>query len=92
MTDLQEASWDFYDVEDEPITISKITFDILLKEEDPANLIALYSFYYYTVKFNRTIPTINHVIKNLKWTRGRIRKTRKSLIELGLIKNKGVCI
>lgn len=38
-------------IENNLVTLSKRTFDIFLKQENAADLIALYTFYYYTAKW-----------------------------------------
>lgn len=79
-----------YDQNEEPITISKVTMDILLREENPAYLIALYSFLYYTAKWQRTNKpkaTISYICKALNWGEKRVMQTKKRLVELNLIQN-----
>ena len=77
-----------YDEEMEPIVISKPTLDIFIKSPNTANLIALYAFYYYTAKWQKTNQpkcTTEYAARGLKWTADKIRKTKKELISLGLI-------
>ena len=79
-----------YDINQEPIVISKITSDIFLKQEHPADLMALYWFYYYTAKWQGTDKaraTTSYAAKGLKWSEDRIRRTKKILIQLGLIED-----
>lgn len=79
-----------YDINQEPIVISKITSDIFLKQEHPADLMALYWFYYYTAKWQKTDKakaTTSYTAKGLKWSEDRIRRTKKILIQLGLIED-----
>lgn len=79
-----------YDINQEPIVISKITSDIFLKQEHPADLMALYWFYYYTAKWQKTDKakaTTSYAAKGLKWSEDRIRRTKKILIQLGLIED-----
>lgn len=79
-----------YDVQEEPIVISKITMDILLKQKKPSDLIALYLFYYYTAKWQKTNTiksTTLYTAKGLKWGEDRIRKNKKQLIDLELIED-----
>lgn len=77
-----------YDSGNEPLVTSKVTFDILLKEDSPADLIALYHFYYYTAKWQKTMrvkATTLYVAKGLKWTKKRVQKNKKILESLGFI-------
>lgn len=79
-----------YDINSEPIVLSKVTSDILLKQEKPADVLALYVFYYITAKWQNQKNarcTTEYAANGLKWTGTRIRKTKKILIELGLIEN-----
>ena len=43
-----------YDVENEPIILPKPVLDKFFKQDKPGDLIALYSFYYYTAKWQKT--------------------------------------
>jgi hypothetical protein len=77
-----------YRIRQEPIVISNITTDILLKEERPADLMALYWFYYYIAKWPRNDKfhvTSKLIMDSLKWSAIRVRKTKKELIRLGLL-------
>ena len=79
-----------YDVNQEPLVTSKATFDIFLKQENPSELIALYHFYYYTAKWqktNKVKATTAYVANGLKWSQDRVRRTKKTLIELGFIED-----
>jgi hypothetical protein len=79
-----------YAVNDEPLITSKITFDILLKQENPSDLIALYHFYYYTAKWqntNRARATTSYTANGLKWSEPRVRKNKKVLLMLGFIED-----
>ena len=80
-----------YDKPQEPIVVSKITSDILLKQEKPAELMALYWFYYYTAKWqgtNQPKVTTSYVAEGLKWGKDKIIKAKKQLIDLNLIEDK----
>jgi hypothetical protein len=64
--------------------------DLLLESEHPSDLIALYMFYYYTAKWQKTNQikaTESYVRVALKWGEDRFRRSKKLLVELGLIKN-----
>ena len=77
-----------YNEHDEPIVLSKALLDILLKEEDASNLIALYCFYYYTAKWQKTNQpkaTIQFVANGLKWGCTKVRMHKQTLKNLGLI-------
>lgn len=77
-----------YDRNQEPIILSKILLDKLLKQDNPSDLIALYSFYYYTAKWQKTNQpkaTDNYCMNGLKIGYDRFRKAKNKLLELGLI-------
>ena len=79
-----------YDRNEEPVVISKHTLDVLLKQDKPGDLIALYTFYYYTAKWQRTNQTrctTGYVAKGLGWTEERVRARKKVLVGLGLIQD-----
>lgn len=79
-----------YNQEEEPIVLSKPLLDLLLKQTKPADLIALYSFYYYTAKWQRTNcpkATNSYIGTALKWSEEKVLKNKKTLIELKLIEN-----
>lgn len=78
------------DVADSLIIFNKITFDRLLKTETPADNIALYTFYYYTAKWQKTNQpkcTIAYVANGLKWSESRVRKAKKELSDIGLVED-----
>lgn len=79
------------DIEFRPVIIPKATYDLLLKQNEPLGLIALYNFYYYTAvwqKTNQPKAVTSYAAKGLKISSERIRRYKKTLIKLGLIKNK----
>lgn len=79
-----------YDIEQEPIVLSKPLFDLLLKQEKAGDLIALYTFYYYTAKWQKTDKiraTVGYVAKGLDWGVDRVRRSRVVLKNLGLIED-----
>ena len=79
-----------YDINNEPLVISKSIIDILLEEENPGELIALYTFYYYTAKWQKTNQpkaTTSYAATGLKLSIPKIRKNKKILIQLNLIEN-----
>jgi hypothetical protein len=70
------------------IVLTKQTLDIFLKHEKPSELIALYVFYYYTAKWQKTNIikcTTGYASKGLRWKRDKVIKNKKELIKLGLI-------
>lgn len=80
-----------YEISQEPLITSKVTFDIFLEQENPADLIALYHFYYYTAKWQRSTSckaTTAYVAAGLHWSEPKVRKTKKILIDLGFIEDK----
>gem|GEM_PF-2797081 len=79
-----------YNRNNEPLVTSKITFDIFLKQENPAELIALYHFYYYTSKWQQTTTvkaTTNYISSGLHWTTKKVIRIKKKLVELGFIED-----
>lgn len=75
-------------IENELIIVTKATLDKFLKEENPADLIALYIFFYYTAKWQKTNivkATSVYVKTGLSWGVDRLNKAQNKLIELGLI-------
>jgi hypothetical protein len=79
-----------YDIEEEPILLSKPVFDLFLREENSNDLIALYSFYYYVAKWQKTQQpkcTIDYAAKKLKMSEKVVRKTKHKLMALGLIED-----
>ena len=78
------------DIDQEPAVISKQLSDLILAQDKPADLIALYWFYYYTAKWQGTSQpkAVNkYVAKGLKWTEEKVSKRKRNLIDLGLIEN-----
>lgn len=77
-------------IENQLVILTKQTLDIFLKQENPADLIALYTFYYYTAKWQSTNQikcTTQYVANGLHWSEGKVRKVKKQLIEFGLIED-----
>lgn len=69
---------------------TKQTFNLFLKQEHSSDLIALYDFYYYTAKWQKTNQpkaTIHYVMKGLKWGEQKVRNRKQQLVKLGLIKD-----
>lgn len=75
-------------IENELIIIPKATLDIFLKQSNPSELMALYTFYYYTAKWqgtNQPKCTTEYASKGLHWTRNKVVKVKKQLIDFGII-------
>lgn len=76
------------DIADELLILNKYTIDTLFKLDNCTDCIALYVFYYKTAKWQKT-NTIKandtYVKKSLKWGEDKIRRTKKTLKENGLI-------
>jgi len=80
-----------YNIDQEPIVLSKPLIDLILKQKNPADLIALYTFYYYTAKWqktNKVRATVGYVAKGLKWGVDKTRDRRNQLKAIGLIEDK----
>ncbi|MDD6990139.1 hypothetical protein [Ruminococcus sp.] len=78
------------DIADSLIIFNKITFDRILKSETPSDSIALYTFYYYTAKWqgtNQPKCTTAYVANGLKWSESRVRKAKKELLDIGLVED-----
>ncbi len=76
------------DIEHRPVIIFKGTYDLLLKQDEPLGLIALYNFYYYTAvwqKTNQPKATTSYAAYGLKISKTRIRRYKAKLMALGLI-------
>lgn len=77
-------------IENELIILTKQTLDKFLSAENPADLIALYTFYYYTAKWqmtNELKATTTYTADGLKWGKDKVRKVKKQLVEYGLIED-----
>ncbi len=77
-------------VEDNILIISKQTMDLLLKQVDPGRCIALYTFYYYTAKWQKTNQikaSVEYVSRGLHWDKDTVRKFKKILIGLNLVED-----
>lgn len=78
-----------YNRQQEPAIISKALSDLILSQPNPAELIALYWFYYYTAKWQQTNQpkaTNTYAGKGLRWSAVKVGKIAKQLEALGLIK------
>ena len=93
MIDNTEGSKNMNDIElndiaDDMLILNKITVDRLFQLENCADCIALYVFYYKTAKWQKT-NTVKandqYVKKSLKWGISKIKKTKQTLKEHGLI-------
>lgn len=85
---VKRSSSIIYEIQDEPIVIHKSLFDLLLKHKNFAELYALYSFYYYTAKWQKTnIPkaTNSYVAKGIGWGIEKVQKYKTQLVKIGLI-------
>lgn len=83
-----DGEMEMIDIANHLVVIPKAVFDIFLKRSDPADLIALYVFYYYTAKWqktNRIRATTGYCATGLHWGEERVRKAKKQLIELDLV-------
>lgn len=77
-------------IEDSLVIMTKSTMDAFLATDCFAELVGLYSFYYYTAKWQKTNQpkcTTEYVANGLHWTVPKVRKFKKKLIDLGLIED-----
>lgn len=75
-------------IENELVILTKQTLDIFLKQKNPADCIALYVFYYYTAKWQKTNQpkaTDGYCKRGLSFGAKRLIDTKKVLTDLGLI-------
>lgn len=83
-----ETTLKLTDIADDLLILNKYTIDTLFKLDNCAECIALYVFYYKTAKWQKT-DTVKandeYVKKSLKWGIDKIRKTKATLKENGLI-------
>lgn len=76
------------DIADDLLILNKHTIDTLFTLDNCADCIALYVFYYKTAKWQKTDTikaTDEYIKKSLKWGYDKIRKTKSTLKESGLI-------
>ena len=76
------------DISDNLLILHKATIDKLFHLENSADCIALYVFYYKTAKWQKTnvVKASDEYVKQcLKWGNDKIRKTKQTLKENGLI-------
>ena len=79
-----------YDAGAEPIVLSRALVDTLLDTGCYPDLMALYVFYYYTAKWQRTNQpkcTNSYVAKGIGWSKRKVMKLKGDLIALGLLEN-----
>lgn len=77
-------------IENELVILTKQTLDIFLRQKNPSELISLYTFYYYTAKWQHTNSpkcTTEYVAKRLHWCKDKVIRVKKQLLEFGLIEN-----
>lgn len=83
-----------YGAEEEPIVLSKALLDILFKEKNGSDAIALYCFYYATAKWQRTNQpkaTTEYTAEGLNWSLNKVRKVKDTLRNLHLIEDIRTC-
>lgn len=79
-----------YNVQEEPIVLSKSIMDLLLQHKNYRDLLALYAFYYYTAKWQQTNQprvTTEYAMVGTKLSYRCFRDAKKQLIELKLIED-----
>lgn len=75
-------------LENQLVILSKQTIDKFLEYKNASDLIGLYTFYYYTAKWQKTNQpkcTLKYICKGLSWGKDKVIKTRKILEKIGLI-------
>lgn len=79
-----------YDGSQEPIVLSKIVIDLLMSQQAFPELLALYTFYYYTAKWqhtNKPKASVRFTAKALHWDPHKVIKLKKQLKHLGLVED-----
>jgi hypothetical protein len=79
-----------YSVEDEPIVLSKQLIETLKNEKRFSDLLALYTFYYYTAKWQGTSQphaTAAFIAEGMGWGIDKVQVVKARLLELGMISN-----
>ena len=77
-------------IEDSLVIMTKSTIDAFLATDCFSELVGLYSFYYYTAKWQKTNQpkcTTDYVAKGIGWNVAKVRKYKQKLIDLGLIED-----
>lgn len=85
---VQESPMQFGGIEQELVILTKHTIDIFLRTKHFGELTSLYTFYYYTAKWQKTNQikcTTSFVSKGIGWDRKKVIKYKKMLCEFGLI-------
>lgn len=89
-----------YKIEEEPVVISKLTTDLILKTSNPSDNMGLYWFLYQTAKWKNKFTyraTTTYIRTGLNWSKERVTNAKKELLKLELIemihvRNKGVFV
>lgn len=90
MKRINKSSLPHYNIEEEPLTLSKPLMDLLLYQNRYTDLLALYTFYYYTAKWqgtNQPYATTAYVAHGIGWGVDKVITIKKMLVELKLIEN-----
>lgn len=77
-------------IEEQLVILTKETIDRFLSSDNPADIMALYTFYYYSAKWQETNQpkcTTSYAASGLKWSEAKVRKTKKQLVDMGLIED-----
>lgn len=78
------------DISEHLLILNKTTIDKLFRTENPADVVSLYIFYYYTAKWQQTNQpkcTTYYTANALQWSETKTRKIKNQLLELGLIED-----
>jgi len=77
-------------IENELVILSKQTIDLFLKQKNATDCIALYIFYYYTAKWQKTNQikcSSKYVAKGLKKSKEWVIRIKKILMDLNLVED-----
>jgi hypothetical protein len=89
-TKLTNTTYFKIDTQQEPVVLSKHLMDLLLQSDHGSDCLALYCFYYYTAKWQKTNQpkaTTEYTAKGLNWGIGKVRMIKNILRELHLIED-----
>lgn len=74
-------------IADRLIILTSQTVERFMQDTDFSDLLALYTFYYYTAKWQKTNQikcTTGYTAKGMNWSEAKVRRIKKKLIDIGL--------
>lgn len=70
--------------------ITQVTYDRLMREPDGMDLVALWMFYAYTARWQKTNQaraSLSYVRKGTKWCESKVQRVKNKLVDMGLLEN-----